>query len=571
MRQIVECVPNISEGRDRAVIDACANAAGAVDGCTLLDVDPGADTNRTVITLAGEPDAVLEGAFRLIEASHQLIDMTKHKGEHPRAGATDVCPFVPVANMTMDDCVELAKRLGERVGRELDVPVYLYEYAATKEEWRNLAEVRKGEYEALPQKMKDPAWKPDFGPHEFRPKFGAVHVGARKFLVAYNINLNTRFARHAKDIALRIREKGYVERDEKRKIIRDKDGRPEKRIPGLFKYCKASGWYLEQWKRAQVTMNLTDPDVTAPHQVFDTVEGIAREMGLRVTGSEIVGLIPLKPMLEAGRFYLRKQSRSTAVHERELVRVAVESMGLNDMTPFDANKKIVEYAIAAGDVGGSRLVDLTISGFAEELASESPAPGGGSAAALAGSLAASLATMVGNLTYGKFEYEDDWDEVEQAAVRGQELKDRLLRAIDDDTMAFNRVMAAMRLPKKTDEQSAARDEALDKANRDATSIPFDVCEISLATFDLIDMMAVKGNQNSISDAGVAAYCAHAAVHGAALNVRINLPGIRDNAFKKKMLDGVAKMTADADKRLKQVVERVDSVLDKQAGEAPEED
>lgn len=567
MKQIVECVPNISEGRDRAIIDACANAAAAVEGCTLLDVDPGADTNRTVITLAGDPEAVLEGAFRLIEASHRLIDMSKHHGEHPRAGATDVCPFVPVANMTMDDCVALAKRLGERVGKELDVPVYLYEHAASKEEWRNLAEVRKGEYEALPEKMKDPNWKPDFGPQEFKPRFGAVHVGARKFLVAYNINLNSRFARHAKDIALRIREKGYAKRDEKGKIIRDKDGKSVETIPGLFKHCKAAGWYLEEWKQAQVTMNLTDPDVTAPHQVFDRVDGMTREMGLRVTGSEIVGLIPLKPMLEAGQFYLRKQGRSVAVHDRELVRVAIESMGLNDMSEFDPDKKIVEYAIAAREAGEAKLVDLTLTGFAEELASESPAPGGGSVAALAGSLAASLTAMVGNLTHGKYEYEAAWGEVEEASVKGQALKDRLLRAIDDDTTAFNGVMAAMRLPKKTDDQIAARAAAIDEANKKATRVPYSVCEDSLATFDLIDVMVARGNPNSISDAGVAAYCAHTAVHGAALNVRINLPGIHDEGFRKEMLDGVTKMTAAADARLKAVAKQVDEALARQAEKA----
>jgi glutamate formiminotransferase/formiminotetrahydrofolate cyclodeaminase len=567
MKKIVECVPNISEGRDRAIIDACANAAAAVDGCTLLDVDPGVDTNRTVITLAGDPDAVLEGAFRLIEASHKLIDMSKHTGEHPRAGATDVCPFVPVAGMTMDECVTLAKRLGERVGRELDVPVYLYEYAASKEEWQNLAAVRKGEYESLPEKMKDPAWKPDFGPHQFRPRFGAVHIGARKFLVAYNINLNSRFARHAKDIALRIREKGYAQRDEKRRIVRGDDGNPVENVPGLFTHCKAAGWYLEERKKAQVTMNLTDPDVTAPHQVFDKVDEIAREMGLRVTGSEIVGLIPLIPMLEAGRFFLKKQGRSVAVHDRELVRVAVDSMGLNDMSEFDPDRKIVEYAIASRDASGSKLVDLTLTGFSEELASDSPAPGGGSVSALAGSLAASLAAMVGNLTHGKFEYEKAWGAVEQAAVKGQELKDRLLKAIDDDTEAFNSVMAAMRLPKKTDEQIAARSAALDEANKSATLVPYSVCEASLATFDLIDVMVEKGNPNSISDAGVAAYCAHTAVHGAALNVRINLPGIQDQAFVEKMLEGVVRVTAETDKRLKKVVEKVDATLVKQADKA----
>ncbi|MCB2200151.1 glutamate formimidoyltransferase [bacterium] len=557
MKKIVECVPNISEGRDQAVIDACANAAAAVEGVTLLDVDPGADTNRTVITFAGEPDAVVEAAFRLIEVSTQLIDMTRQTGAHPRAGATDVCPFVPVANMTMDECVELAKQLGERVGKELDVPVYLYEFAASKEEWRNLAVVRKGEYEALPQKMKDPEWKPDFGPHEFRPKFGAIHISARKFLSAYNINLNTRHARIAKDIALIIREKGHVKRDDKREIIRDENGKTTK-IPGLFQHCKAAGWYLEEWKQAQVTMNLTDSDITAPHQVFDKVCDIAGEMGCRVTGSEIVGLIPLKPMLDAGRFFLAKQGRSTAVEERELVRVAIESMGLNDMTEFDPDKKIVEYAIA--EKRSDRLVDMTITRFNNVLASESPAPGGGSVAALAGSLGASLATMVSNLTHGKIGYEEVWAEMEEVGVKGQSLKDRLLKAIDDDTDSFNAVMAAMRLPKKTDEEIEARDLAIDEANKAATLIPYTVCEMSLECFDLIDVVAAKGNVNSVSDGGVAALCAHAGVYGAALNVRINVPGIQDKVFVKKMLDGIDSMMKQADERRDAVLAQVDKVL-----------
>jgi len=524
----------------------------------LLDVDPGADTNRTVITLAGDPDAVLEGAFQLIAMSHSLIDMTSHSGEHPRAGATDVCPFVPVANMSMDECVELAKKLGKRVGDELAVPVYLYEFAATKEEWQNLAEVRKGEYEALPQKMKDPAWKPDFGPHEFRPKFGAVHISARKFLIAYNINLNTRFARLAKDIALKIREKGHLKRDERREFVLNDKGKRIK-VPGLFQNCKAAGWYLDQFKQAQVTMNLTDPDVTSPHQVFDKVSDMAVEMGIRITGSEIVGLIPLKPMLDAGRFYLEKQKRSTAVHERELVRVAIESMGLNDMSEFDPDKKIVEYTIAGE--ASEKLVNLSVTGFGEELASESPAPGGGSVAALAGSLAASLAAMVSNLTHGKLEYENSWEEMEEAGVQGQDLKDKLLKAIDDDTDAFNGVMAAMRLPKKTDEQQAARTKAIDEANMDATMIPYKVCEWSLATYDLIDAVVARGNPNSISDGGVAALCAHTAVHGAALNVRINLPGIIDEKFKKEMQEGVKKLTAEADKRVKTVLDNVNKALE----------
>ncbi|MCB2211464.1 glutamate formimidoyltransferase [bacterium] len=564
MAKVVECVPNISEGRDKHIIEQCANAAAAVDGCTLLDVDPGADTNRTVITLAGEPEAVLEGAFQLIAMSHKLIDMRKHTGEHPRAGATDVCPFVPVSDMTMDECVELAKRLGKRVGDELDVPVYLYEFAASKEEWRNLAVVRKGEYEALPKKMSDPEWKPDFGPHEMRPKFGAIHISARKFLIAYNINLNSTYARLAKDIALKIREQGSLLRDRKRQIVRNEKGKGKK-VPGLFKACKAAGWYLADYHVAQVTMNLTDPDVTLPHQVFETVRDLARDMGTRVTGSEIVGLIPLQAMLEAGTYYLRKQGRSLALHEREIVQIAIQSMGLNEISEFDMDKKIVEYAIA--DKGGAPLANMTLVEFNDELASESPAPGGGSVAALVGSLAASLAAMVGNLTHGKFEYEDAWDEVEAAGIKGQELKARLLHAIDADTDAFNAVMAANRLPDKTEDQAAAKAKAVDDANKTATLIPFSVCEDSLAIYDLIDVVAAKGNPNSVSDAGVAAFCANTAVHGAALNVRINLPGIADTAWADEKRAQVKAMTDEADKRLQQVRAQVDKVLSEQRKKA----
>ncbi|MBS1260993.1 MAG: Glutamate formimidoyltransferase [Calditrichaeota bacterium] len=560
MAQVVECVPNISEGGDRGIIDACANAAAQVEGCKLLDVDPGADTNRTVITLAGEPEAVLEGAFQLIAASHRLIDMAKHSGAHPRAGATDVCPFVPVSEISMDECVELANRLGKRVGDELDVPVYLYEYAATREERRNLAVVRRGEYEALPRKMEEPEWKPDYGPHEFRPKFGAVHISARKFLIAYNINLNTTNARVAKDIALKIRESGHLLRNRKREIVRNHKGKGKK-VPGLFENCKAAGWYLPDYKTAQVTMNLTDPDVTLPHQVFETVRELAREMGARVTGSEIVGLVPLKAMTDAGKYYLRAQGRSTAVHERELVRFAVQSMSLDEISEFEIDRKVVEYAIR--DTDRERLAGMTLVEFNDELASDSPAPGGGSVAALAGALAAALAAMVANLTHGKFEYEHAWDEVEAAGVRAQQLKAKMLHAIDADTDAFNAVIAAMRLPKKTDEQKAARAKAIDEANKNATLIPFGVCAIALESFDAIDVVAEKGNPNSVSDAGVAAFCANTAAHAAALNVRINLPGIEDRKWCEEKRKQVAELTAEADRRLKAVRERVETVLAEQ--------
>ncbi|MBU0550791.1 glutamate formimidoyltransferase [Myxococcota bacterium] len=561
MRPIVECVPNISEGRDQAIIDACVAAAAAVEGVAVLDVDPGADTHRTVITLAGEPSAVLEGAFELIKASHRLIDMRKHSGAHPRAGATDVCPFVPVAGISMEQCAALARSLGARIGAELDVPVYLYEAAATREDRRNLADVRRGEYEALPQKMADPAWAPDFGPHAFRPKFGAVHVGARPFLAAYNINLNTRSKRLAHDIALSIRQRGRARRDENGEIIRHPNGKPVK-IPGLFKHCKAAAWYLDEIEQCQVTMNLTDLSVTAPHQVFAQVCALAAAKGMRVTGSELIGLIPLNTMLEAGRFFLKRQGRSTGVHEAELIRVAVESMGLNDIAPFDPQKKIVEYAIQPRRA--DRLVDLSLRGFSEALASESPAPGGGSVAALCGALAASLAAMVGNLSHAKKGYEDRQPLMEETANAGQALAAALLRAIDEDTDAFNAVVAANRLPRKTEDQRAAAHAAQQAAAQRAAAVPFEVSRRALACFDLIARMVASGNPNSVTDAGVAAYCAHAAVHGAALNAQVNLPGVEDAAFCARIREGVAALTAQANQRLAQISAQVHTVMEAQA-------
>ncbi len=549
MKQIVECVPNISEGRDQKIIEACAQSAAGVEGVTLLDVDAGADTNRTVITFAGSPEAVSEAAFRLIKSSHQLIDMRKHSGAHPRAGATDVCPFVPVSGVSMEECVVLARALGARVATELDLPVYFYEYAALREGRRNLAQVRRGEYEALPQKMQDPDWAPDCGPHRFCPEFGVLHVSARKFLGAYNINLNTRARRLAHDIALTIRQRGRAKRDEQGEIIRHPNGKPVK-VPGLFKHCKAAAWYLDEIQQCQVTMNLTDLEVTAPHQVFDTVCKLAASKGMRVTGSELVGLIPLDTLLEAGRFYLRKQGRSTAVHERELLRVAIESMGLNDVAPFEPEKKIIEYAIAQRKENA--LVDLSLQGFAEELASESMAPGGGSVAALCGALAASLTTMVGNLSHGKKGYEEVWELMESVALKGQKLKDRLLCAIDADTESFNAIISARRMPRRGEEQKAARAEAMQAAQKAATRIPYQVAEGAVECFDLIQVMLEKGNQNSLSDAGVAAYCAYAAVHGAALNVHINLPEIKDAGFKEEMLKNIERLCAQADKRLKEL-------------------
>lgn len=524
--KIVECVPNFSEGRDRAVIDRIAEAIAAVEGVKLLDVDPGADTNRTVVTFVGTPDAAVEAAFRGISRAAELIDMRKHKGAHARQGATDVCPFVPVAGLTMDDCVALARRLGERVGSELGIPVYLYEHAATRAERRSLPDIRVGEYEALAEKLRQSEWTPDFGPATFNARAGATVIGARKFLVAYNINLNTRRTDVAKDIALSIREKGRTLRDDDGKIVRDEKG-DKVQQDGLFKECKATGWYLPQFHRAQVSMNLTDYEVSPPHLVFDEVARQATERGVRVTGSELVGLIPLAALRAAGRHYLAKQGVCTGVPDEDLVRVAVQSMGLDELSPFDPAKKVIEYAFGAAEKG---LVDLSVRGFVDELSRDSAAPGGGSVAALCGSLGAALAAMVANLTHRKKGYEDRWDAMDALAVRAQALKDRLLRAVDEDTAAFHRVMEAFGLPKKGADDKRARAAAIEGASQGATLVPLGVMEASLDVLAVAESAARDGNQNSLSDAGVAALMGRAAAYGAYFNVLINLKGLTDAAF-----------------------------------------
>ena len=553
MTKIVECVPNISEGINADIYNAVAKACEKAPGVKLLDVDPGATTNRTVITFAGQPDAVVDGAFELIREAKSLIDMRGHSGEHPRFGATDVCPFVPVSGVTMDDCVELAKQLGERVGKELGVWVYLYEYAASKPEWRNLANARKGEYEGLAVRVGKPEWKPDFGPAELDPKFGAVAVGARKFLVAYNINLNSTNRKMANDIAFNIREKGRSKRESypDGEIIRHPDGKPVK-VPGVFTNCKAGAWIIPEYNRAQITMNLTDIDVTPPHKVFDEVDVQAYERGMRVTGSEVVGLIPLKPMLEAGRDYLKKQGLSTAVSEAELIRTAVLSLGLNDVSPFDPDDKIVEYRFKRKD----SLANMSVEGFADTLASDAPAPGGGSTAALCGALASALAAMVSNLTHGKKEYIEVWDEIEEVGVKGQRLKEWYLTAIDRDTDAFNAVMDTMRLPKKTDELKAARAKAMEEANKHASLVPLEMLEKTLEVVPLLQAVAEKGNPSSVSDAGVGAHCLIACAESAALNVRINMANIADKAFTEDCLKRVEKALAELKPEVGKVIENV---------------
>jgi glutamate formiminotransferase/formiminotetrahydrofolate cyclodeaminase len=521
--KLIECVPNFSEGRDRAVIDSITAEIETVDGAMLLDVDPGAATNRTVVTVLGTPDAVVEAAFRAIRRASDLIDMSQHGGEHPRMGATDVCPFVPVSGATMDDCVELAKRLGKRVGEELGIPVFLYEYAASKPEWRSLANIRQGEYEALPEKLKREDFRPDFGPAEFNSRSGATAIGARKFLIAYNINLNTRDKKLAKKIALELREKGKLKRDEKGKIVRDENGQ-RIWVPGKFTNVRGVGWYIEEFGRAQVSFNLTDHHVSPVHEVFDASCEVATKLGIRVTGSEIVGLIPLDAMLAAGDHYLEKQGMTTGVSEKERIHIAAMSMGLDDLGPFDPAEKIIEFKYRGEPTG---LVAMNLMEFADELSSDSPAPGGGSVAALCGSLSASLSAMVATLTWSKKGMETARPAMKEIGERGQRLKDWLMAAVDRDTDAFNAVIAARRLPRSTDEEIAARDRAIEQANQDATRVPLEVLERSVECLGLARKVAAEGNPASVSDAGVAGACALACAEGAALNVRINVPSVGD--------------------------------------------
>lgn len=527
--KLVECVPNFSEGRDKDIINAIAQAIQSVDEVKLLDVDPGADTNRTVVTFIGTPEGVGEAAFQAVAKAAELIDMGNHHGAHARQGATDVCPFIPVTGITMVDCVQIAHRVGKRIGEELGIPVYLYEYAATKSERRNLADVRKGEYESLPEKLKDPDWKPDYGPAEFTERVarsGATQVGAREFLIAYNVNLNTRDRKLAQDIALSIREAGRAKRDENGNIIRDEEGKVIK-VPGLLKACKAVGWYIDEYNMAQISINLVNYKITPPHLAFETIREEARKRGLRVTGSELVGLIPKEAMLMAGRYYLEKQGKSPGVPEEELIRVAVQSMGMNEVAPFDPKQKIIEYQFGQDE---KALINRTVRAFVNELSTDSPAPGGGSVAALAGALGSALASMVANLTVGKKGYEEVNDEMKGVAVKAQGLKDFFLTAVDRDTEAFNRVMDAMGMPKKTDEQKQARNATIQKATKGAVIVPLDVLKKSLEALELSRVVAEKGNVNSVSDAGVAALSIRGAAEGAALNVKINLGSIEDKEF-----------------------------------------
>ncbi len=551
MTRLVECVPNFSEGRDKKIIEAIAEAVRSVADVKLLDVDPGADTNRTVYTFVGTPEGVAEAAFQAAKRAYDLIDMSKHKGAHPRMGAMDVCPFVPVSGVTMDDCVAIAKQVGRRLGEELEVPVYLYEFAATSPERQSLAEIRAGEYEALEQKLADPKWRPDFGPAKLKPRWGASVVGAREFLIAYNVNLNTRDKRLANEIALNIREGGRAKRDERGNIVKDEKGNTLK-LPGKHKAVRAIGWYIDAYRQAQVSINLINYKITPLHVVFDSVCEEADKIGLRVTGSELVGLIPLKPMLDAGRHYLRKQGKSAGVPEPELLETAIRSLGLDQLAPFDPNKKIIEYNFEKP----RPLISLSTKGFIDEVSTESPAPGGGSVAALAGSLAAALSAMVANLTVGKKGYEGVWPEMCDLAEQAQQVKDRLARAVDDDTQAFNDLMEAMRLPKATEEQRRSREAAMERGYQKAAAVPLETARACLEALRLAQQVAERGNVNSSSDAGVAALMARAGVEGAALNVLINLPSIKDEDFKKRHRQLAEELVAEADRYCRSTLDRV---------------
>lgn len=536
MKRLIECVPNFSEGKDLAVIDQITAEIEGVEGVKLLDVDPGAATNRTVVTFVGTPEQVVEAAFRAVKKASQVIDMSKHKGEHPRMGATDVCPLVPVSNITMTETVEFARDLAKRIGKELEIPVYCYENAAFKPERKNLANCRSGEYEGLPDKLVKPEWKPDFGPAKFNAKAGATAVGARDFLVAYNINLNTTSTRRANAVAFDIRERGRVKREGHPltgKIVKDEKGK-KVYIPGSLKAVKGIGWFIEEYGIAQISLNLTNISITPVHVAFEEANKKAADRGLRVTGSELVGLIPLKALLDAGKYFLKKQKRSLGVSEEELIKIAVKSLGLDDLKPFKPKEKIIEYMIDKD--GGKKLVDMDLRAFANETASESPAPGGGSISAYAGALGVSLGTMVANLSSHKRGWDERWEEFSVWAEKGQALKDELLHLVDEDTRAFNKIMDAFGMPKSTDEEKAARADAIEAASKYAMEIPFQVMKKSYESMEVMKAMADIGNPNSVSDAGVGALCARTAVRGAYLNVRINASGVEDKDFVNELLE-----------------------------------
>lgn len=559
MKKLIECVPNFSEGRDLNKIKEITTVIESVSGIRLLDVDPGKATNRTVVTFVGEPDAVIEAAFKAIKKAAEVIDMRKHKGEHPRFGATDVCPLVPVANVSMDKTVEYARILAEKVGTELGIPLYCYEYAAFKNERKSLANCRSGEYEALKDRISGENWKPDFGPsfwNETVAKSGATAIGARNFLVAYNVNLNTTSTRRANAIAFDIREAGRVKREGNGltgKIVTDKNGEPI-RIPGSLKKTRAIGWFIEEYGIAQISINLTDISVTPVHIAFDEVCKKAAERGIRVTGSELVGLIPLQAMLDAGKYFLKKQQRSTGIADSEIIKIAVKSLGLDELAPFDPKKKIIEYLIA--DNLGKQLIDKTLEQFTDETASESPAPGGGSISAYVGALGAALGTMVANLSAHKRGWDERWNEFSDWAEKGKYYHNSLLKCVDEDTDAFNKIMKAFGLPKSTEKEKQERKQAISDATKNAIEVPLKVMQLAHDSMEVIQEMAEIGNPNSVSDAGVGALCARTAVEGAYLNVQINASGFNDKTYVNATLKKAEKLLQSAKEKEQNILKNV---------------
>ena len=561
MRKLIECVPNFSEGRDLEVIRQITDAIESVDGVSLLDVDPGASTNRTVVTFVGSPDAAVEAAFRGIKKAAELIDMRKHKGAHPRMGATDVCPFIPVSNISWEEAIACANKLGKRVGEELSIPVYLYERAAKNASRSNLSIVRAGEYEGFFEKMKGPAWKPDFGPSIFNEKSGATVIGARDFLIAYNVNLNTKAVRRANSVAFDVRENGRGKTEDGTpfgKPVLDASGE-RVRIPGMLKHVKAIGWYVEEYGIAQISMNLTNIEETPLHVAFDACVESASKRGLRVTGSEIVGMVPKKCLIEAGRYFLRKQKWSEGASEEALIDIAVRSMGLGELKPFDPNEKVIEFKIESDSKRS--LLKMNLREFCNETLSDSPAPGGGSVAALMGALGASLGGMVANLSAGKRGWDDRLEYFSDRAVKAQQLKDELLSLVDEDTAAFNKVIDAFALPKESAEEKAARSAAIEQATKHAAEIPLKAMETAFKSYQLLSEMADKGNPASISDVGVGALATRACIEGAAMNVRINLAALKDEKFKSAFVEKVRKISADSAARFKEI----DDVVEKKLG------
>jgi glutamate formiminotransferase / formiminotetrahydrofolate cyclodeaminase len=561
MKKLVECVPNFSEGRDKNVIRQITAAIEAVEGISLLDVDPGASTNRTVVTFVGNPEAAVEAAFRAIQKAAELIDMRKHKGAHPRMGATDVCPFIPVSNVSWEEAIDCAKKLGKRVGEELKIPVYLYERAARDKSRANLSVIRVGEYEGFFEKIKQAEWKPDFGPAIFNEKSGGTVIGARDFLVAYNANLNTKSVRRANSVAFDVREQGRIKTEDgtpSGKPVLNAKGEPV-RVPGMLKHVKAIGWYVEEYGIAQVSINLTNIEETPLHAAFDACCEAATKRGLLVTGSEIVGMVPKKCLVDAGRYFLRKQKWSEGAAEEELIDIAVRSLGLSELKPFDPKEKVIELKLEAAAPTKS-LVKMNLREFCNETLSDSPAPGGGSVAALMGALGASLGGMVANLSAGKRGWDDKLEYFSDWAVKAQQLKDELLFLVDEDTVAFKKVMDAFALPKQSAEEKSARASAIETANKYAAEIPLRVMETATKAYPLLTDMAEKGNPASISDVGVGALATHACIEGAAMNVRINIGQLKDEKSKSALLEKVRQIKADSDSQFKKVLQAVEAKL-----------